>query len=133
MSERKRLPDRRKTERQKAWVNGQSIYLDMGHYPDGSLGEIFVDVHRSGSAFRGLMDGMARLFSISLQYQVPLEQLVAAIKGIDFPPHGPVSGSENVKEAVSLLDYVAKELEATYLAEPVPEKVAGKYEQGSGV
>ena len=43
---------------------------------DGSLGEIFIDMHKEGAAFRSLMNNFAIAISIGLQYGVPLEEFV---------------------------------------------------------
>ena len=64
--ERIRMPDRRKGYTQKALVGGHKVYLRTGEYDDGSIGEIFVDMHKEGAAFRSLMNNFAIAVSIGL-------------------------------------------------------------------
>jgi ribonucleoside-diphosphate reductase alpha chain len=71
--ERERLPHRRKSYTQKAIVGGHKVYLHTGEYEDGRLGEIFIDMHKEGAAFRSLMNNFAIAISVGLQYGVPLE------------------------------------------------------------
>ena len=75
---RRKLPDRRKGYIQKAAVGGHKVYLHTGEYDDGELGEIFIDMHKEGAAFRSLMNNFAIALSIGLQYGVPLEEFVDA-------------------------------------------------------
>ncbi len=114
-SHRRRLPDRRKGYTQKAVVGGHKVYLRTGEYEDGSLGEIFIDMHKEGAAFRSLMNNFAIAISIGLQYGVPLEEFVDAFIFTRFEPAGLVEGNDTLKNATSLLDYVFRELGVSYL------------------
>ena len=91
-AERRRLPDRRKGYTQKASVGGHKVYLRTGEYDDGSLAEVFIDMHKEGSAFRSLMNNFAIAISIGLQYGVPLEEFVEAFTFTRFEPAGMVQG-----------------------------------------
>ncbi len=113
--ERNRLPHRRKGYTQKASVGGHKVYLRTGEYEDGSLGEIFIDMHKEGAAFRSLMNNFAIAISIGLQYGVPLEEFVEAFTFTRFEPAGLVQGNATIKNATSLLDYVFRELAVSYL------------------
>jgi ribonucleoside-diphosphate reductase alpha chain len=113
--ERERLPDRRKGYTQKAIVGGHKVYLRTGEYDDGHLGEIFIDMHKEGAAFRSLMNNFAIAISIGLQYGVPLEEYVDAFTFTRFDPAGPVEGNSSVKMATSILDYIFRELAISYL------------------
>jgi ribonucleoside-diphosphate reductase alpha chain len=112
---RRRLPDRRKGYIQKAVIGGHKIYLHTGEYDDGELGEIFIDMHKEGAAFRSLMNNFAIALSIGLQYGVPLEEFVDAFVFTRFDPAGSVSGNDRVRQATSILDYVFRELGISYL------------------
>ncbi|MGB1547158.1 MAG: vitamin B12-dependent ribonucleotide reductase, partial [Alphaproteobacteria bacterium] len=114
-SKRARLPQRRKGYTQKALVGGHKVYLRTGEYEDGALGEIFIDMHKEGAAFRSLMNNFAIAISIGLQYGVPLEEFVEAFTFTRFEPSGPVEGNEAIKMATSILDYVFRELAVSYL------------------
>ena len=113
--ERERLPDRRKGYTQKAVVGGHKVYLRTGEYDDGRIGEIFIDMHKEGAAFRSLMNNFAIAISVGLQYGVPLEEYVDAFTFTRFEPAGLVQGNEAIKNATSILDYVFRELAISYL------------------
>ncbi len=113
--QRERLPDRRKGYTQKALVGGHKVYLRTGEYDDGSLGEIFIDMHKEGAAFRSLMNNFAIAISIGLQYGVPLEEYVDAFTFTRFEPAGLVEGNSSIKMATSILDYIFRELAVSYL------------------
>ncbi len=112
---RRRLPDRRKGYIQKAIVGGHKVYLHTGEFDEGELGEIFVDMHKEGAAFRSLMNNFAIAISLGLQYGVPLEEFVDAYVFTRFDPSGPVQGNDQVKHATSILDYIFRELAISYL------------------
>ena len=112
---RRKLPDRRKGYIQKASVGGHKVYLHTGEYEDGELGEIFLDMHKEGAAFRSLMNNFAISVSIGLQYGVPLDEFVDAFVYTRFEPAGRVSGNDSIKSATSILDYVFRELAVSYL------------------
>ena len=112
---RRKLPDRRKGYIQKASVGGHKVYLHTGEYEDGELGEIFLDMHKEGAAFRSLMNNFAIAVSIGLQYGVPLDEFVDAFVFTRFEPAGEVEGNEAIRSATSILDYVFRELGVSYL------------------
>ena len=114
-TEREKLPHRRKGYTQKAIVGGHKVYLRTGEYEDGRLGEIFIDMHKEGAAFRSLMNNFAIAVSIGLQYGVPLEEYVEAFTFTRFEPQGIVQGNDAIKMATSILDYTFRELAVSYL------------------
>lgn len=113
--DREKMPDRRKGYTQKAVVGGHKVYLRTGEYDDGRLGEIFIDMHKEGAAFRAMMNNFAIAISLGLQYGVPLEEYVEAFTFTRFEPAGFVQGNERIKSATSILDYVFRELAVSYL------------------
>jgi ribonucleoside-diphosphate reductase alpha chain len=115
LRERHRLPDRRSGYTQKAVVGGHKVYLRTGEYEDGSLGEIFLDMHKEGAAFRSLMNCFAIAVSLGLQYGVPLENFVDSFVFTRFEPNGMVKGNDRIKMATSVIDYIFRELAITYL------------------
>ncbi|RYE00529.1 MAG: TSCPD domain-containing protein [Sphingomonadales bacterium] len=115
LAERRRLPDRRKGYIQKATVGGHKVYLHTGEFDDGELGEIFIDMHKEGAAFRSLMNNFAIAISIGLQYGVPLEEFVDAFVFTRFEPAGEVTGNDSIRKATSILDYIFRELAVSYL------------------
>ena len=117
--ERKRLPDRRKGYTQRAVVAGHKVYLRTGEYADGTLGEIFVDMHKEGAAFRALMNSFAISISVGLQYGVPLEKFVDLFMFSRFEPAGMVQGNSRIKVSTSVIDYVFRELAISYLGRDV--------------
>ncbi len=113
--EREKMPQRRKGYTQKALVGGHKVYVRTGEYDDGRLGEIFIDMHKEGAAFRAMMNNFAIAVSLGLQYGVPLEEYVDAFTFTRFEPAGFVQGNESIKNATSILDYVFRELAVSYL------------------
>jgi len=114
--DREKLPHRRKGYTQKATVGGHKVYLRTGEYDDGRLGEIFIDMHKEGAAFRSLMNNFAIAISIGLQYGVPLDEFVEAFTFTRFEPAGIVTGNDSIKNATSVLDYIFRELAVSYLS-----------------
>jgi ribonucleoside-diphosphate reductase alpha chain len=113
--DREKLPHRRKGYTQKATVGGHKVYLRTGEYDDGRVGEIFIDMHKEGAAFRSLMNNFAIAISIGLQYGVPLDEFVEAFTFTRFEPAGMVTGNDSIKNATSVLDYIFRELAVSYL------------------
>jgi hypothetical protein len=119
---RRELPARRSGYTQKAAVGGHRLYLRTGEYDDGTLGEVFIALHKEGAAFRGLMDNFAVAVSLGLQHGVPLEAFVEAFTFTRFGPAGVVDGDPAVAHATSLLDYTFRHLAANYLGRrDIPE------------
>ena len=114
-TEREKMPERRKGYTQKAIVGGHKVYLRTGEYSDGSLGEIFIDMHKEGAGFRAMMNNFAIAVSVGLQYGVPLEEFVDAFTFTKFEPSGMVQGNDSIKNATSILDYIFRELAVSYL------------------
>ena len=115
IAKRRRLPDRRSGYTQKAKINGQSVYIRTGEYENGQLGEIFIDMHREGAAFRSLLNCFAISISLGLQHGVPLEEFVDAFVFTRFEPSGIVTGNDKIKMSTSVIDYIFRELAVTYL------------------
>lgn len=113
--ERIRLPKKRRGFTQEALVGGHKVFLRTGEYDDGRLGEIFIDMHKEGAAFRSLMNCFAMAVSVGLQYGVPLDTYVEQFTFTRFEPHGPVGGHPNIKFATSIVDYLFRVLGVEYL------------------
>jgi len=130
--QRRRLPKKRGGFTQEARVGGQKVYLRTGQYEDGRLGELFIDMHKEGAAFRSLMNCFAIAVSLGLQYGVPLEEYVDCFTFTRFEPQGPVTDHPNIKYATSVIDYLFRVLALEYLdrtdlvqvkpAAPAPEE-----------
>src|SRR5579872_112446 len=112
--ERNRLPAKRRGWTQKAKIAGHTVFLRTGEYGDGTLGEIFVDLHKEGASFRSLMNCFAIAVSIGLQYGVPLEEFVDKFVFTRFEPNGFVD-HPNVKHCTSVVDYIFRVLGMEYL------------------
>src|SRR5262249_39049038 len=113
IAQRRRLPDRRAGYTQKARTGNHKIYLRTGQYKDGTPGEIFVDMHKEGAAFRSMTNCFAIAVSLGLQHGVPLEEFVDAFTFTRFEPNGVVSGNPHIKMATSIIDYIFRELAIT--------------------
>jgi len=115
IAKRRRLPDRRIGYTQKAKINGQTVYIRTGEYENGQLGEIFLDMHKEGAAFRSLLNNFAIAISLGLQHGVPLEEFVDAFIFTKFEPSGMVVGNDRIRMATSVIDYIFRELAVSYL------------------
>src|SRR5471030_1369320 len=112
--QKKSLPAKRRGYTQKASIDGQTVYVRTGEYEDGTLGEIFVDMHKEGATFRSLMNCFAIAVSVGLQYGVPLEEYVEKFTFTRFEPAGMVMGHPNIKSATSIIDYIFRMLGYEY-------------------
>ena len=112
--QKKRLPYKRRGYTQKASIGGQTVFVRTGEYEDGTLGEIFVDMHKEGATFRSLMNCFAIAVSVGLQYGVPLEEYVEKFTFTRFEPAGMVVGHANIKNATSIIDYIFRMLGYEY-------------------
>src|SRR5210317_762687 len=112
---RRRMPDRRKAYIQKATIGENKVYLHIGEYEDGKIGEIFIDTNKEGELVKSMMNNFAIAISLGLQYGVPLEEYVDAFIDTKFEPSGKVNGNDRILSATSILDYVFRELAISYL------------------
>lgn len=131
IAKRRRLPDRRTGYTQKAKINGQTVYIRTGEYENGQLGEIFIDMHREGAAFRSLLNCFAIAISLGLQHGVPLEEFVDAFVFTRFEPSGMVMGNDKIKMSTSVIDYIFRELAVTYLGRNDLSHVGASESKGS--
>ncbi|MEM6290566.1 MAG: vitamin B12-dependent ribonucleotide reductase [Myxococcota bacterium] len=115
LKKRRSMPDRRGGYTQKAVIGGHKVYIHTGEYSDGTLGEIFIDMHKEGAAFRSLMNCFAIAISLGLQYGVPLEEYVEAFTFTRFEPNGMVHGHPSIKMCTSIIDYIFREMAVSYL------------------
>jgi ribonucleoside-diphosphate reductase alpha chain len=130
LARRRRLPDRRAGYTQKSRIGNHKIYLRTGEYEDGTLGEIFIDMHKEGAAFRSMTNCFAIAVSLGLQHGVPLEEYADAFLFTRFEPNGVVQGNPHIKMSTSIIDYIFRELAITYLgrhdlAHVIPEDLRG--------
>ena len=100
---------------QESRVAGHKVFLRTGEYEDGKLGEIFIDMHKEGAAFRSMINCFAIAISKGLQYGVPLDEFVETFTFTRFEPQGMVSGHPNIKMATSIIDYIFRVLGLEYL------------------
>jgi ribonucleoside-diphosphate reductase alpha chain len=126
---RHRLPKKRSGFTQEARIGGHKVFLRTGEYVDGSLGEIFVDMHKEGAAFRSLMNCFAISVSMGLQHGVPLDAYVRQFTFTRFEPQGIVEGHPNIKFSTSIIDYVFRVLGVEYLKQYDFAQVPPKEEQ----
>ena len=115
LSTRHRLPAKRKGLTIEAAVAGHKVYIRTGEYEDGSLGEVFIDMHKEGAAYRSIMNCFAISVSLGLQYGVPLQEFVDKFTFTRFDPSGIVTGHPNVKMTTSIVDYIFRVLGMEYL------------------
>jgi ribonucleoside-diphosphate reductase alpha chain len=134
------MPDRRKGYIQKATIGDHKVYLHIGEYDDGKVGEIFIDTNKEGELVKALMNNFAIAISLGMQYGVPLEEFVDAFIDTKFEPSGKITGNDRILSATSILDYIFRELAISYLnredlahtpsiGKPEQESVAENLEQ----
>ncbi len=111
---RKMLPSKREGFTQKGKIGGHTIFVRTGEYDDGTLGEIFIDMHKEGASFRSLLNCFAISVSIGLQYGVPLEEFVEKFVFSRFEPSGQVD-HPYIKNSTSVVDYIFRLLALEYL------------------
>lgn len=114
MTTRITMPDRRSTMRQKVTIGRRKLYLDVGFYDDGRVGELFITVERTGSQERWLFDALARCASLALQCGASLDRVAEQWLGTMGKPFGPVQGDDRIKNCRSPLDYIARHLLVHY-------------------
>jgi ribonucleoside-diphosphate reductase alpha chain len=112
---REKLPSKRGGYTQKAIVGGHKVYLRTGEYPDGRLGEIFIDMHKEGASFRSMMNAFAIAVSLGLQYGVPLDEFVDAFTFFRFEPSGFVQEHDRIRQVTSIIDFVFRDIAISYL------------------
>ena len=112
---RERLPDTRQSITHKFNIAGHEGYLNVGLYPDGRPGELFITMAKEGSTVGGLMDSFGTAISMSLQYGVPLEVLVNKFSHTRFEPMGHTTNPE-IRIAKSMVDYIFRWMGITFLA-----------------
>ncbi len=111
---RRRLPADCPSIRHKFEIAGHEGYIHIGFYEDGSPGELFIKMAKEGSTVSGLMDTIATLTSMALQYGVPLEVLVNKFSHVRFEPSGFTKNSE-IPLAKSPTDYIFRFLGNRFL------------------
>ena len=116
---RVKLPDERRALTHKFSIAGHEGYLTVGIYDDGQPGEIFLKMAKEGCTVSGLMDTIATMTSISLQYGVPLKTLVDKFSHTRFEPSG-FTNNREIPFAKSIADYVFRYLGGRFLQEEVP-------------
>jgi len=137
IAEKKKLPAKRNGFTMKGKIDGQSIFLTTGEYNDGTLGEIFVEMHKEGATLKGLLNCFAVAVSVGLQYGVPLEEFVNKFSFTRFEPAGFVD-HPYIKNANSVIDYLMRILAYEYLGredmvhtpeqyDGVPQKIRNEY------
>lgn len=112
--QRRALPAKRTGITVETKVGTQQVYLRTGEYPDGTLGEIFIDMYREGAAFRSVLNCFAISVSLGLQHGVPLEKFVEKFTFTRFEPSG-FTTHPNVKMCTSIVDYIFRVLAVEYL------------------
>ena len=113
---RRRLPETRDSITHKFSIEGHEGYITVGMYEDGSPGEIFVTMAKEGSAISGMMDAFATSISLTLQYGVPLIDLVHKFSHMRFEPAGRTENRE-IPVAQSVVDYIFRWLASRFLSE----------------
>lgn len=105
---RERLPTKRRLTTFAVRIGGHSVHVSLGHRANGSICEVFIDLHKEGASFRSAMHVIARLISAELQCGMPLAKIVRQLEGECFEPSGEVEGHDTIKKATSIVDFIAQ-------------------------
>jgi len=111
---RVRMQDTRVGLTHKFDIAGHEGYITVGLYESGQPGELFIQMSKEGSTIGGLMDTVATLTSLSLQYGVPLESLVKKFAHQRFEPSG-FTKNPDIRNASSITDYVFRWLGCQFI------------------
>lgn len=111
---RERLPKHRKGNITHFHIGELSGFVTIGEYDDGRPGEVFIEVAKTGSMMRGLIDALAIMVSHALQYGLDVEVVVDALKGREFEPAG-MTDDDEIPVVKSLVDWLARRLELDYM------------------
>jgi ribonucleoside-diphosphate reductase alpha chain len=103
---RYKLPDNRLSITHSAVIGTETVYITVGVYPDGAIGEVFARMDKEGSALRALLDSWAIAISMGLQYGIPVNTLMEKFRFISFEPSG-FTDNNKIRSAKSVLDYVS--------------------------
>jgi ribonucleoside-diphosphate reductase alpha chain len=106
--ERERLPTKRRCTPMDVVIGGHQVTLSLGHRADGSVCEVFIDLHKEGASFRGALHVIARLISAELQIGMPVAKVVRQLKGECWEPSGMVEGHESITRCTSIVDFIAQ-------------------------
>ena len=112
---RRRLPDTRASITHKFDIAGHEGYITVGMFEDNSPGEVFVTMAKQGSTVGGLMDTIATLISLNLQYGVPLEAIVRKFEHMRFEPSG-MTMNPDIPFAKSPIDYLVRWMGMQFIA-----------------
>ena len=120
---RRTLPATHNSVTHKFSVNGHEGYLTIGLFEDGTPGEIFIKMSKEGSTLSGLIQGFCRAFSLAIQYGLPLQEATDRFMNMRFDPMGQTSNPK-IKDATSILDYVAQFLAMEFVLSNTQEASA---------
>ncbi|MGE0228618.1 MAG: adenosylcobalamin-dependent ribonucleoside-diphosphate reductase [Dehalococcoidia bacterium] len=128
---RRHLPDERPAVTHKFRVGEQEGYVTVGLFEDGRPGEVFIKMAKEGSTVSGLIDAVALLTSIALQYGVGIDKLAAKLEQTRFEPYG-MTGNADVPFATSVLDYIFRWLRL-HFGDPAGQDAAAAADTVSGL
>lgn len=130
-NKRRKLPTDRNALVHKFQVAGHEGYITVGMFPDGTPGELFLSMSKSGSTLSGLIDAFAVSTSLNLQYGVPLSDLVTKFSHTRFEPSG-MTGDPAIPMAKSIIDYVFRWLASQFLSPEASLSVGNQPGFGNG-
>ncbi len=108
---RDRLPTRRRCETFAPRLVGHRVHVSLGRFPDGRVGEVWLDIHKEGAPLQGMVHALAKLASTCLQAGVSVGEVAHALRGIAAEPSGVVEDCDGITEAASVPDLIGQILE----------------------
>jgi ribonucleoside-diphosphate reductase alpha chain len=100
---------------QKVHIGDFQLFLTANPFPDGRLGEFYMEFAGQGSVMRAMGNLVSILGSLALQYGMPAEKLVEAFRGLKFEPSGVIEGDDKIRLVSSVADYVGRKLGSHFL------------------
>jgi ribonucleoside-diphosphate reductase alpha chain len=123
--DRRKMPKTRQSMTHKFTLAQQEGYITAGMYPDGHLGEVFVNIAKQGSTLNGMVDAWAQSVSIGLQHGVPLEVFKEKFCDMKFEPAG-MTDEEEIRFAKSIPDYIFRWLDKNFNEDSKLEEEIGQ-------
>lgn len=110
---RHKLPPDRRSITHRFKIGEDKFYVNIGLFPDGSPGEMFIYTSKSGSTMKGLLDTWAITMSMALQHGVPLKPICDKLSFTRFEPDG--FTGEEFGRATSVIDYIVRWMAKRFL------------------
>lgn len=104
---RERMPRKRNSSVHTYSIEGYEVVVTLGKYPDGDIGEVFIDLGKEGSDVAGWANAFSISLSLGLQHGIPADKMCHTFKDMKFGH----KGYTEIGEVTSVPDLVMKSIE----------------------